>query len=243
MELIPSIDLRQGRVVRLLRGDDGRRTVYDVDPLETLRAYAAAGATRIHVVDLDAAFGEPPQRPLIEAMARDRQAPPLQLGGGLRDRESVHWAFRSGIDRVVVTSLMVRDFDLFSRLATDSPGRMIAALDIEGDSLKLAGWTEAAAQPWPELAAGLEALPLGAVLVTDIERDGTLAGPNLDLAREVARACSIGGLLSGGVRSLADLEEAREVPEIDGVIVGKALYDGAFSLADALAVCGGDRAA
>ncbi len=243
MELIPSIDLRQGRVVRLLRGDDGRRTTYDVDPLDTVRGYAAAGAQRIHVVDLDAAFGEAPQRSLIEAMVRLPQAPPMQLGGGLRDRESVQWAFESGIDRVVVTSLLVRDFELFSRLATDSPGRMIAALDIDGDSLKLAGWTEVAEQPWPDFAARIEPLPLAAVLVTDIERDGTLAGPNVGLARRVARACSVGGLLSGGVRSLADLEEAREVPEIDGTIVGKALYDGAFTLADALAVCGGEQAA
>ncbi|MCZ6507012.1 MAG: HisA/HisF-related TIM barrel protein [Acidobacteria bacterium] len=197
----------------------------------------------MHVVDLDAVFGEAPQRSLIEAMARLPQAPPLQLGGGLRDREAVEWAFRSGIDRVVVTSLMVRDFELFSRLANDSPGRMIAALDIEGDSLKLAGWTEAAKQPWPDFAARVVPLPLAAVLVTDIERDGTLAGPNLDLAREVARVCSVGGLLSGGIRSLADLEEARGIPEIVGAIVGKALYDGAFSLADALAVCGGEQAA
>ena len=243
MELIPSIDLRQGRVVRLLRGDDGRRTLYDVDPLQTVRDHAAAGAARIHVVDLDAVFGEQPQRSLIEEMIQLPEAPPLQLGGGLRDREAVEWAFRNGIDRVVVTSLMVREFELFRRLTTEYPGRMIAALDIEGDSLKLAGWREAAVEPWPEIAARVGPLPLAAVLVTDIERDGTLGGPNLELAREVARACSVGGLLSGGIRSLADLERAREVPEIHGAIVGKALYDGAFSLADALAVSRGDRAA
>lgn len=243
MELIPSIDLRQGRVVRLLRGDDGQRTVYDVNPLQTVRDYAAAGAARIHLVDLDAAFGEPPQRSLIEEMTRLPGAPPLQLGGGLRDRDAVEWAFRIGVDRVVVTSLMVRDCELFRRLATEYAGRMIAALDIEGDSLRLAGWREAAVEPWPEIAARVEPLPLAAVLVTDIERDGTLGGPNLELARAVARACSAGGLLSGGIRSLADLERAREVPEIQGAIVGKALYDGAFSLADALAVSRGDRAA
>lgn len=243
MELIPSIDLRQGRVVRLRRGDDRRRTVYDVEPLETLLTYAAAGASRVHIVDLDAAFGEAPQRRLISRLANHPDAPPLQLGGGLRDRQAVEWAFENGLDRAVIASLMVRDLDAFSRLVEAFPGRVVAAFDIDRDRLKLAGWTEAAARTWKEMAGDLEPLPLAAVLVTDIERDGTLAGPNLDLARDVARACSAAGLLSGGVRSLDDLARAREIPEIAGAIVGKALFEGAFSLFEGLAVSRGAEVA
>ena len=237
MELIPSIDLRQGRVVRLRRGDDGQRTTYDVDASDVLASYAEAGATRVHVVDLDAAFGEAPQRELVAELAAVEIAPPLQLGGGLRDREAIEWAFSAGVDRAVVTSLMVRDFALFAELVSVYPGRIVAALDIDHDALKLSGWTEVSPQPWRELAARLRSLPLAAVLVTDIQRDGTMQGPNTELACEVARACAAGGLLSGGVQELGDLERARSYPEIRGAIVGRALYDGAFTVAEALAAC------
>ncbi len=237
MELIPSIDLRQGLVVRLRRGDDGQRTTYDVDPRDVVAAYAEAGATRVHVVDLDAAFGEPPQRELVAQLAAVENTPPLQLGGGLRDREAIEWAFSVGIDRAVVTSLMVRDFSLFSELVGAYTGRIVAALDIDRDALKLSGWTEESPKPWRQFAAQLRSLPLAAVLVTDIQRDGTMQGPNAALACEVARACAADGLLSGGVQELADLERARSYPEIRGAIVGRALYDGAFSIYEALRAC------
>lgn len=243
MELIPSIDLRQGRVVRLLKGDDGQRTVYDADPVATLLAYGRAGAGLVHIVDLDAAFGEDPQRELIETLVQSPAAPSVQLGGGLRDRESIQWAFDVGVSRAVTTSLLVRDFDVFSSLAYSHPQRMVAALDIERDELKLAGWTETAKKPWREVAAEIAAMPLGAVLVTDIERDGTLQGPNVELARSVAEAASAPGLLSGGVRELDDLRRASAVPQIAGAIVGKALYDGAFTVAEAVAACRGEEVA
>ena len=237
MELIPSIDLRRGRVVRLRQGDDGQRTTYDVAAADVLSSYAAAGARRVHIVDLDAAFGEAPQRKLIETLVATRDAPALQLGGGLRDRDAVEWAFSVGLDRVVVTSLLVRDFAVFSELALGHRERLVAALDIDHDRLKLSGWTEEAERSWRDVARDLRSLPLAAVLVTDIERDGTLQGPNPELACEVARACDAGGLLSGGVRSLSDLERAREFPELDGAIVGRALYDGAFTVKQALDAC------
>lgn len=239
MDLVPSIDLRGGRVVRLRRGDDAQRTFYDVDPRQTLLAYAEAGARLVHLVDLDAAFGEEPQRSLIESLVSDPDAPAVELGGGLRDRESVEWAFGSGLDRVVITSMMVRDFDLFGRIVETFPDRVVAAFDIDRDRLKLAGWTEAATLGWKEIAVRMRTLPIAAVLVTDIQRDGTRMGPNFELAREVAVTSSSVGLLSGGVRSLDDLRAARRIPELAGTIVGKALYDGAFTVAEALAACRG----
>ena len=148
MELIPSIDLRQGRVVRLRQGDDARRTTYEVSAQDVLSDYAAAGVGRVHIVDLDAAFGEEPQRAIVESLAAQPDAPALQLGGGLRDRAAVEWAFAAGLERVVATSLMVRDFDLFSELAALYPGRLVAALDIDRERLKLSGWTEEAPRPW-----------------------------------------------------------------------------------------------
>jgi phosphoribosylformimino-5-aminoimidazole carboxamide ribotide isomerase len=234
VELLPAIDLRSGRAVRLLQGDDARATVYGDDPLTVLDGYIQAGATRVHVVDLDATFGEPPQRELIEQMALRGL---MQLGGGLRDRDSIRWALEAGCDRVVVGSLVARDVEEFRVLTLEHPGKIVPALDIENGEVRIAGWTEGT--PWrlPELCVRLHGLPCPAVLVTDVERDGMLSGPNFELARRVAMASGIPALLSGGVRSLDDLRAAREIPEIAGAIVGRALYEGVFTIEEALDVC------
>jgi phosphoribosylformimino-5-aminoimidazole carboxamide ribotide isomerase len=234
MELLPAIDLRRGRAVRLRQGDDARATVYGEDPLAVLDGYVRAGAARIHVVDLDATFGEPSQRELIGEIAGRGAA--IQLGGGLRDPEALHWALDVGCDRAVVGSLLARDVDAFRALALDYPGRIVPALDVENGDVRIAGWTEGTAWTLPELCVRLRGLPCPAVLVTDVERDGMLSGPNFELARRVSMASGLPALLSGGVRSLADLEAAREIPEIGGAIVGRALYEGLFTLEEALAV-------
>jgi phosphoribosylformimino-5-aminoimidazole carboxamide ribotide isomerase len=236
MELLPAIDLREGKVVRLRRGDDQRRTIYDLDPLDALRRYADAGVAMVHCVDLDAAFGQAPQRALVERMLALPQAPRIELGGGLRDREAVRWALDAGCARVVLTSLLVRDPELFDELAAATPGRLVPALDVEGESVRYHGWTASSPHPLEVLCARLRALPIAAVLVTDIALDGMLEGPNIELARRVGAACGVPAIVSGGVRSLADLEAASRYREIGGVIVGKALYDGAIALDAAVAL-------
>ena len=236
MELLPAIDLRRGQAVRLKQGDDARATVYGDDPVALLEAYARAGVARVHVVDLDAALGEAPQRGLIERMAA-LGTPGIQLGGGLRDREAIDWALAAGCDRVVIGSLVARDVDAFRALALERPGRLVPALDIAQGEVRIFGWKEGAPRKLGDLCAHLMGLPCPAILVTDVERDGMMTGPNLELARRVARATGIPALLSGGVRELADLEAARSVPEIAGAIVGRALYEGAFSVEEALAAC------
>jgi phosphoribosylformimino-5-aminoimidazole carboxamide ribotide isomerase len=243
MELLPAIDLRQGSVVRLVRGDDGERRTYDVDPLDALLRYAEAGVERVHVVDLDAAFGEAPQRELVARLAGHRGAPRIELGGGLRDRDAVEWAFSVGVERAVVTSMLVRDFVSFADLARARPGRLVAALDLRDGVLRHSGWTAAASRSIDEVCGDLRALPIAAVLVTDIDRDGTMKGPNLEVACELSRLAGAPAILSGGVRSLEDLERARAAPEIAEVIVGRALYDGAIDLRRAIAVCRGEEAA
>lgn len=246
MELIPAIDLREGRVVRLEQGDDRRRRVYELDPAELLCGYAEAGVRRVHVVDLDAALGGAPQRELLAGLVALRGAPQIQLGGGLRSREAVEWAFDAGCERVVLSSLLVRDFGLFEELAGRFPERLVPALDCRRGVLETAGWQEAAEGALEEIAIRLRTLPIPAVLVTDIERDGMLRGANLELARDVARASSAPALVSGGVASLADLVAAAPVPEVAGVIVGRALFDGRLDLRAALAVlaeAGGRRGA
>lgn len=234
MELLPAIDLRHGRAVRLRQGDDARATVYGDDPLTVLDGYIRAGATRIHVVDLDATFGEAPQRDLIGQMALRGL---MQLGGGLRDGDAIRWALEAGCDRVVVGSLVARDVEGFRALAQEHPGKIVPALDVENGEVRIAGWTQGTLWRLPELCVRLRGLPCPAVLVTDVERDGMLSGPNFDLARRVSMASGIPALLSGGVRSLDDLRAAREIPEIAGAIVGRALYEGVFTIEEALDAC------
>jgi len=248
MELLPAIDLRHGRVVRLTRGDDADRTVYSEQPEEVLGGYVAAGAGRVHVVDLDAAFGEPPQRERIAALVDrfgrmatllDGDAG-LQLGGGLRTPEDVAWALETvGCSRAVIGSMVGRDPDGFARLAARYPGRLVPALDVADGEVRLAGWQERADRSLETLCRSLRGLPCPAILVTDVSRDGTLEGPNLELADRVADAAGIPALLSGGVRSLADLEAARQAPGIAGAVVGKALYEGLFTVQEALAAARG----
>jgi phosphoribosylformimino-5-aminoimidazole carboxamide ribotide isomerase len=244
MELLPAIDLRHGRVVRLRQGDDSRATEYASDPLAVAAGFAAAGARRIHVVDLDAALGEPPQRALVERLAaalaagsRPGARVGVQLGGGLRDRAAVEWALAAGCERVVLGSLPARDPAAFGELARAFPGRTLPALEVAGGELRVAGWTQAAGSSLDEICGRLRGLPCPAVLVTDVERDGMLCGPNLELARRIAAATGLPALLSGGVRGLADLAAAAALPEIAGAILGRALYEGRIDLAAALALC------
>jgi phosphoribosylformimino-5-aminoimidazole carboxamide ribotide isomerase len=238
MDLLPAIDLRHGRAVRLQQGDARRETVYSDDPLALLERYDAARVFHVHVVDLDAAFGEPPQRELIARMAARM---PIQLGGGIRDREAVEWAFDAGCNRVVLGSLVARDPERFGELAEAFPARLVPALDIEKGEVRIAGWTEGARRTLADLCAILKSLPCPAVLVTDVERDGMMTGPNLELTRQVALDTGMPGLLSGGVHRLEDLDAARKVPEIGGVIVGRALYEGAFTVEEAVDVIRSER--
>lgn len=240
MDLLPAIDLRRGKAVRLRQGDDARATHYGDDPRDLLERYGKAGARRVHLVDLDAALGETPQRTTIADLAAFSSLPgrpALQVGGGLRDRDSILWALDAGCERAVVGSLVARRPDLFASLARELPGRLVPALDVAAGEVRIAGWREGAPRSLAELCSGLRGLPCPAVLVTDVSKDGMMEGPNLDLARQVGRASGLLALLSGGIRSLADLEAARAVPEIGGAIVGRALYEGAFTAEEALAAC------
>jgi cyclase len=234
LELLPALDLRRGRVVRLRQGDDTARTIYGADPLTVLRRCRAAGVARMHLVDLDAAFGEPPQRELLQRLVGDPQVPWVQLGGGLRDRAAVEWAFGIGCSRVVIGSMLERNFELLQALAQEHPGRIVVALDVRGEAVRVEGWKKASSESLERICERLRELPLGAVLVTDVERDGMLEGPNLELARRLAIASGIPALLSGGVASVEHLRAAAATSEIGGVIVGKALLDGAIGLEEAL---------
>ncbi|MBZ0113918.1 MAG: hypothetical protein K8J08_15755, partial [Thermoanaerobaculia bacterium] len=238
MDLLPAIDLREGSVVRLLRGSDAERTEYFSDPTVVLQDFARAGAQWTHVVDLDAAFGEPRQLELLQRLIALPDRPNLQLGGGLRDERAVESTLALGVERVVIGSMVVRDFALFRSLVERFPGRIVPALDIQGEAVRVDGWREEA-EEWRAVAQRLVGLPCPAVLVTDISRDGVLGGPNLQRTVEVARVSGIPALVSGGVANIEDVTRAVRLPEIGGIVFGKALYEGAIDLGEALEVAGG----
>lgn len=232
MELIPAIDLRGGRVVRLFQGDFDAETRYELTPAELFGRYAAAGAGRVHVVDLDGARdGAPGNRPLVEALA-EQGRPRIQSGGGLRSEDALRSLFAAGVERAVVGSLAVTDpARVLGWFAAFGADRIVLALDVRLDAggvpcVATHGWREQSALPlWralePYLRAGLRH-----VLCTDVGRDGALAGPNLDLYREaVARFPQVAWQASGGIRAATDLHDLAATG-VAAAVSGKALIEG-----------------
>lgn len=233
MIVIPAVDLREGKVVRLRRGRPDEMTVYSRDPAETARVFAADGASWVHVVDLDAAFGVGDNRAVISDLARVAGTA-IQVGGGLRSRALVEEVLALGAARVVLGTEAIVDPAFLGACVERYGDRVVVALDTDGDEVKVRGWTE----PAGEFAEVLERLvDAGAprLLVTAIARDGTLEGPDLDLYQRVMDRADLPVLASGGVGSLDDLRRLARV-EVEGVVVGKALYEGAFTLREAMEV-------
>lgn len=235
MQLIPSIDLRRGKVVRLAQGKDERATVYADDPLEVLAQFQDAGAERVHIVDLDAAFGEPRQSALLSRVVAAAKGEKLQLGGGLRSGDLLRAALDSGFEWAVVGSMAVESPETFGACAAAHPGRLIPAVETENDELRRAGWRAGAGLGLAEMLRRLSPFTglFCDALVTDIARDGMLGGPNLDLAVRVARALGVRAIVSGGVAGTSDVVAAAAHPELSGVIVGRAFYEGRIDLPSA----------
>ena len=238
-DAIPAIDLRGGRVVRLRQGDYAQQTTYAADPRELARRYAASGARRLHLVDLDGArSGRFDNLEVIRAIAADGMA--VQAGGGVRDEADLQRLFDAGVARVVLGSVAIRDPERVAGwLDAYGAERLTLALDtrrIDGRwTLPSAGWTETEARTLDELAPWYAARGARHLLCTDIDRDGMLAGLNLDLYRHLAaRVPQLAVQASGGVRSLDDVRDARAAGA-RGVILGRALLEGRFTLEEALA--------
>lgn len=226
MQLIPSLDLMQGRLVRLRHGDPRQATFYDLEPEDWVGRLAEAGARRIHLVDLDGAFGRPLQGRFTDFPARFPEIR-FQLGGGLRDRSTVEAVLGMGFDAVVGTLAVEQPAAL-----KGLPGRhVIAALDLRGDRIVTRGWQAPSACDSTDVFEALLTLGFDRALVTDVSRDGTLEGPGLEAAAWVARE-GFQVQASGGLRALADLEPLAQIPSIVGAISGKALMEGFISLDD-----------
>jgi len=241
MELIPAIDLRGGRVVRLVEGDFARETSYDDDPLSAVRRWVGEGATRLHVVDLDGArAGRPVQADMVFRIVAEAKASgvPCEVAGGLRDAETAAVALAAGADRVVLGTALLRDSVLAERLvANHGPTRVVAALDVRDHLAVGEGWRiGAGGQPVDAVLERLSGAGLRVFAVTAIDRDGRLEGPDFDLYAHVRVAApAIELIASGGVTSIDDLLRLRDLG-CDGAILGRAIYDGRLDLSLALEV-------
>ncbi|HEX9713858.1 MAG TPA: 1-(5-phosphoribosyl)-5-[(5-phosphoribosylamino)methylideneamino]imidazole-4-carboxamide isomerase [Actinomycetota bacterium] len=236
MILLPAIDIRGGRCVRLVQGDFAQETVYDEEPAEVARAYEAEGAEWLHVVDLDAALeGEPRNREVVAGVIASVSIP-VQASGGIRSLEAIQAAVSAGAARVVVGTQALLDPGFVADAVGRFGNEVAVGLDARGDRLQARGWTEDAGDLWETLDR-LGAAGVARFVVTDVAKDGMLEGPNTDLLRRVIERTSASVVASGGVSSLEDLR-AVAATGAEACIVGKALYAGAFTLPDALAAAG-----
>jgi len=243
MLVIPAIDLLGGRCVRLHQGDYAQAETYDLDPVEVARGFVAAGARRIHLVDLDAArTGAGTNRGVIGAIRRAVNVT-IEVGGGVRTSDDVKALVDQGVDRLVVGTVLAKDPDLVAGWVAHFGAKFIAGIDARDGEVKVSGWEEGSALVDTDLAARCRALGLISLVYTNIARDGTLGGPDLDRTLLVADAAGLPVILSGGVASWADFEAARAAdhPLLAGVITGKALYKNRIDLAEVIAEFQTDR--
>ena len=241
MIVFPAIDLKGGQVVRLAEGDMDRATVYGDDPAEQARRFAAAGARYLHVVDLDGAFaGESRNRAAVEAILAAFPGR-VQLGGGIRNAAAVEAWFALGVARVVIGSAALKDPDFVKAVAREWDGRIVVAVDARDGMVATEGWAEVSEVPVAELAHRFEDAGVASLLFTDIGRDGLLSGCNLAATLDLARVSSLPVIASGGVAGIEDIRALAPYARdgIEGVITGRALYDGRLDLAEALAAAQG----
>jgi len=234
VKLLPAIDLLGGRAVRLEEGKRDRATVFHDRPIELVAQLAQGGADRLHVVDLDGAFGEPRQLTLIAALIAASPIP-VEVGGGIRDREAIDRVLALGAAFAVLGTAAVRSPALVEAACHAYPGRIIVAVDARDGVVAVDGWTTSGGITAIELTARAAAWGAAAVLYTDVARDGLGGGPNVAATAALARAAAIEVIASGGVGSLDHIAELRRAG-IPAVVVGRALYDGRFTVADAARV-------
>jgi phosphoribosylformimino-5-aminoimidazole carboxamide ribotide isomerase len=235
MILYPAIDLKDGQCVRLLRGEMDAATVFSDDPAAQARAFVAAGCDWLHLVDLNGAFaGEPVNGAAVEAILGAIDVP-AQLGGGIRDMATIERWLAKGLARVILGTVAVENPDLVRHAARAFPGQVAVGIDARKGKVATKGWAEETDVDATDLARSFEDAGVAAIIYTDIDRDGAMGGPNVAATEALARAVTIPVIASGGVSRLSDLIALRDTGVIAGAISGRALYDGAIDLAEALA--------
>lgn len=236
MILYPAIDLKDGACVRLRRGDMAAATVFNRDPADQARRFAAAGAEWLHVVDLDGALaGKSVNRTAVEAIL-SAAAVPCQLGGGIRDHAAIEGWLAAGVARVVLGTAALKNPEMVREACRRHPGRIAVAIDARAGKVVVEGWAETSQVATLDFAARFADAGVAAIVFTDVERDGIMEGANVAATARLAQAVAIPVIASGGISGLGDLL-ALKVAGAAGAIVGRALYDGGLDLADAIAQC------
>ena len=234
MILYPAIDLKDGQAVRLVHGDMEKSTVFNDDPAAQAREFVDAGCTWLHLVDLNGAFaGTPVNAAPVEAILKSCDVP-AQLGGGIRDMATIEAWLDKGLARVILGTVAVENPALVREAARAFPGKVAVGIDARNGRVATKGWAEETDVMVTDLAKSFEDAGVAALIYTDIMRDGAMGGPNIDATAALARAVNIPVIASGGVSSLADLEALKKTGVISGAISGRALYDGAIDLSEAL---------
>ncbi len=234
MIIIPAIDLKDGKCVRLLQGRAEDVTVYSDDPAETARRWATSGAELIHLVDLDGAFSGTQMN--FEAIKSIRGAveTPLELGGGIRDLETIDKLIELGIDRVILGTAATEDPDMLERACEKYPGQVIAGIDAKEGKVAIKGWVEVTDHKATEFAKAMESRGVAGIIYTDIKRDGMLSGPNIEETKLIADTVDIPVIASGGIHGIDDVKDLLEAGGIWGAITGKAIYSGTLDVLEAI---------
>ncbi len=238
MLIIPAIDLKGGRCVRLIQGKMDEETVFSDFPLKVAKRWEELGAKLIHVVDLDGAVsGKPGNRELVADIAKSLSIP-VQIGGGIRDFKTAQAYLRDGIGRIILGTVAYDNTELVSELCKSYAGKIIVGIDARDGMVAIKGWVETTKKNAIELAKEYENLGVAGIIYTDISKDGMMIGPNIDAIKEFASAVNIPVIASGGVSNIDDLRKIAEISHygIEGVIIGKALYTGAIDLREAIKV-------
>lgn len=245
MLIIPAIDIQDGRCVRLMQGDMDRKTVYFEDPLEAALLFAGQGAGRLHLVDLDGAIGGCVKNLAVIKRIIDSVPVPVQVGGGIRSEEEAARLLDLGAGKVILGTVAVRNPALVESLCRAYPGRVAVSIDARNGWVSVRGWVETTRVRALDLARRMQECGVSEIVYTDISRDGTLQGPNLSALSEMAKKLEIGVIASGGISSLDDIKAvcALAADGVCAVIVGRALYENRFTVAEALSVArkGGER--
>jgi len=234
--IIPAIDLIDGKTVRLTQGDYDRKTDYGIDPVEVAMSFEADGAEWLHVVDLDGAKAGSPQNLGVLRRIADATHLKIEFGGGLRDASTIEQAFMHGASRVVIGSRLAKDLPFAQLVFSEFGERVVAGIDTRNGMVATHGWLDTESLDGIEFARRMVDLGCVRIITTDIARDGSLEGPDLDGLLRMASAVPVPIIASGGVSCLRDIEALRQLPSpgVEGVIVGKALYEGRFTLAQSI---------
>ena len=239
MIVIPAIDLKDGKCVRLVQGRADELSVVADDPVETALRWQKAGASLLHVVDLDGAFeGMPRNLPVVEEIVK-AIAIPVQMGGGLRSLEGMSAVLAAGVDRVILGTVAVEDPDLVREAVERFGDRIVVGIDAQDGLGAVRGWVEGTQTDAVDLAERMRDVGVQDIIFTDISRDGTLRGPNLESLARVASVAGLGVIAAGGVASVDDLLAIKKISGVKGAIVGKALYSGHIDLSEAIRIVEG----